>query len=126
MSSRTALTHQQASWPRALQSLALLLLALTPLGCTSESEMALVDPAKYEFYSCAQLETAMKADRARALELQGLQRKAARSQTGAVIGNLTYGPEYRQTVGNMRVIAQTARTNNCSPPITVDPQFLGN
>lgn len=125
MSSPPPQTRRQASWPRALQVLTLVLLALAPLGCTSEGEMALVDPAKYEFYSCAQLETAMKKDRDRALKLQGLQQKAAHSQTGAVIGKLTYGPEYYQTAGDMRVIARTARDNKCNPPIRVDPQFLG-
>ena len=63
----------------------------------------------------------MAKDRERALELLGLEEKAARSQAGTVIGNLAYGPDYHATVGDMRVTRRTAQEKNCKPPIAVDP-----
>ncbi|MPZ56878.1 MAG: twin-arginine translocation pathway signal [Rhizobiales bacterium] len=99
---------------------AALILGGLPLGCGGRVEMALVDPAKYDFHTCPQLERAMKTLAERARELTALQRKAA----GAVIATIAYKPDYLATIGDMRVVETAARDKQCDPPIAIPADTL--
>jgi hypothetical protein len=94
-----------------------LVLAALPFGCGARVEMALVDPAKYQFHSCEQLEREMKQLRERAHELQALRDKATRDPAGAFVAGVAYEPDYLTTLGNMELVETAAREKNCSPPI---------
>jgi len=107
---------------RPLPAAAMLLAALLP-GCAGDSDLALVNPSKYDFYSCTQLERAMKSDRDQALEFRALAQKAAREPVGVVIGKITYGPEISSVDGDMKVIEQAAREKQCDPPILAGPDL---
>jgi hypothetical protein len=94
---------------------ALLLGALC--ACAGVPDAALVDPAKYNYHSCIDLDHAMKIDRDRDRELQGLARKTMRTQQGVVIGTLSYGPEFKYLRGDMALIEQVSKRKECSPPV---------
>jgi hypothetical protein len=93
------------------------MISALPLGCAGNSEM-LVDPAKYQFHTCAQLAREINALREHARELRQLQQRAEREPTGAAVARIAYEPDYLSTVGNMGVIEAAARDRNCDPPIT--------
>ena len=94
-----------------------LVLAALPLGCAGPNEMALVDPAKYQFHTCAQLEREMKTLSERTHELRALHDKAARDSAGAFVARIAYQPDYLSTIGNIRLIAAAAQDRDCDPPI---------
>jgi hypothetical protein len=94
---------------------ALLLGALC--ACAGVPDAALVDPAKYNYHSCLDLERAMKTDRDRDRQLQALARKTMRDQQGVVIGTLSYGPEFKYLRGDMALIEQVSKRKECSPPV---------
>jgi hypothetical protein len=93
--------------------IATLVLAALLLGCSSHPEMTLVDPAKYTFHNCAQLERDMKQLREREQELRVLHNKAGRE--APLIARAAYEPEYLHTIGNMRLIEAAARERECEP-----------
>lgn len=96
--------------------IAVLLAAALPLGCGGGIEMALVNPDKYQFHSCAQLAREMDTLRTRSQELRALYERASRDST--LIARAAYEPDYLSTIGNMQLIETAARESRCSPPIT--------
>jgi hypothetical protein len=95
-----------------------LLMAVVPLGCGGRVEMALVDPDKYQFHSCAQLVREMNTLRARTQELRSLYERASRDPSGQFVARVSYEPEYLSAIGNMQLIETAARDKDCSPPVT--------
>lgn len=93
------------------------LAALAP-GCSAHVETALVDPAKFQFFTCPQLEREMKRLRDHAQELRDLQAKAEREPAGAFIARIAYEPDYLSTIGDMEVVEATAQEKDCAPRIT--------
>jgi hypothetical protein len=91
-------------------------LAALPLSCGSRVEMALVDPGKFQFHTCVQLQREMKKLRDHAQELRVLYDKAARDSTA--VANIAYEADYLSTTGDMRLIERAAREKNCDPPVT--------
>jgi hypothetical protein len=115
--------------PRAAAAIALLTLGLTLVlglaGCASSvSEMgdnmtlAFVDPAKYDYYDCKQLETERKSINTRIEELQRLMAKADTGAAGPVIAELAYRQDYISSRGQAKLANEAWRRNNChdSPP----------
>jgi len=94
-----------------------LLPAALLLGCGAGVETALVDPAKYQFHNCAQLQREMRTLSTRAHELRVLNDKAARDPAGALVARVAYDPEYLSTMGNIELVETAARDKNCDPPI---------
>ena len=101
--------------PVRLSILVLLILAALPLGCGGRVEMALVDPDKYRFHTCAQLTREMTKLRDRSRELRALYDKAARDSS--LVARAAYEADYLSTIGDMQLIEAAAREKNCDPPV---------
>lgn len=94
-----------------------LVLAALPLGCGGRVEMALVDPAKYTFYNCAQLQRDMTRLREQEQELKTLHDKVARDSL--LVARVAYEADYLSTIGDMQLIETAARDRECNPAITI-------
>jgi hypothetical protein len=119
--------HLLAQLPlsRAVAATALLTLVLGLAGCAgSVSEMgdnmtlAFVDPAKYDYYDCKQLEAERKSIANHIEELQRLMAKADTGAAGPVVAELAYRQDYISYRGQAKLADETWRRNNChdSPP----------
>jgi hypothetical protein len=102
---------------RAITVMALLVFG--PLGLAGCADMsdgltsAFADPAKYEFYTCKQLEAERKNLANRAAELQGLMAKADTGVAGPVVAELAYRNEYIAVRGQTRLVDEGWRRNKC-------------
>jgi hypothetical protein len=110
---------------RAAAAMALLTLGLGLAGCAgSVSEMgdsmtlAFVDPAKYDYYDCKQLEAERKSIATHIEELQRLMAKADTGAAGPVVAELAYRQDYISYRGQAKLADETWRRNKChdSPP----------
>jgi hypothetical protein len=103
---------------------ALLALAIGLAGCADMGDSfvsgAFVDPAKYDFYDCKQLEAERKALATRGAELQGLMAKADTGVAGPVVAELAYRNDYISVRAQSRLLEENWRRNKChdSPPGT--------
>ena len=85
-------------------------------GCADMSDSmtsAFADPAKYEFFTCKQLEDERKNLANRAAELQGLMAKADTGFAGPVVAELAYRNEYIAVRGQARLADEGWRRNKC-------------
>jgi hypothetical protein len=107
---------------RAAVALALLMPGLGLAGCSYVGDTAMVsafaDPAKYEFYTCKQLEDERKALANRGAELQGLMAKADTGVAGPVVAELAYRNDYITFRAQSRLAEEAWRRNKCheTPP----------
>jgi hypothetical protein len=114
------------SLSRAAAAIVLLTLGLGLAGCASSvSEMgdnmtlAFVDPAKYDYYDCKQLEAERKNIANHIEELQRLMAKADTGVAGPVVAELAYRQDYISYRGQAKLADETWRRNKCqdSPPV---------
>ncbi len=102
--------------------LALLVPGFGLAGCASISDTPMVaafaDPAKYEFYTCKQLEDERKNLANRGAELQGLMAKAETGVAGPVVAELAYRNDYITYRAQSKLAEEGWRRNKChdSPP----------
>jgi hypothetical protein len=90
-------------------------------GCAGMSDSmtsAFVDPAKYDFYDCKQLENERKSLATRTAEIQGLMAKADTGVAGPVVAELAYRNDYISLRGQAKLADEAWRRNKCqeSPP----------
>jgi hypothetical protein len=95
-----------------------LLIIAGPTGCTSSESIigsTMLDPGKYKtyVYTCEQLSDALKAQKARALQLQKLMDKAAQSPGGEFVGLIAYRGEYIQTQADQKLAAEAQMEKKC-------------
>ncbi len=107
--------------PRTAALLALLALGTGLAGCADMGDkvsMAFVDPAKYDYYDCKQLEAERKSLAGRAAELQGLMAKADTGAAGPVVAELAYRNDYIAVRGQTKLADEAWQRNKChdSPP----------
>jgi hypothetical protein len=107
---------------RATVALALLVSGFGLAGCAYVGDTAMVsafaDPAKYEFYTCKQLEDERKNLASRGAELQGLMAKADTGVAGPVVAELAYRNDYITFRAQSRLAEETWRRDKCheTPP----------
>jgi len=106
---------------RAVVAFVLLVGGFGLAGCADMSDSmtsAFADPAKYEFFTCKQLEDERKNLASRAAELQGLMAKADTGFAGPVVADLDYRKEYIAVRGQTRLADEGWRRNKCheTPP----------
>jgi hypothetical protein len=77
-----------------------------------------VDPAKYEFFDCKQLETERKSLATRTAEIQGLMAKADTGVAGPVVAELAYRNDFISLRGQAKLAEEAWHRNKCqeSPP----------
>jgi hypothetical protein len=81
---------------------------------------AFVDPAKYEYYDCKQLEADRKTLATHIKELQALIDKANTGVGGSVVGEIAYRNDYISAKAQAKLAEETWQRNKCheSPPDT--------
>lgn len=113
------------SFRRTAAALALVLSGVALSGCAGMGDGfmsgAFVDPAKYDYYDCKQLETERTKLAKRVAELQGLIDKAGTGTGGAVVGEIAYRNDYISSRAQLKLLEENWRRNKCkeSPP---DPE----
>lgn len=71
------------------------------------------DPARYDLYDCAQLDTARKPVANRLSELRGLMAKAETGAAGSLVSGVAYQSDFTATRAQLDLIDQNRRRNNC-------------
>jgi hypothetical protein len=109
------------SSPRAAIMLSLLALGTALAGCAEMGDRvssAFVDPARYEYFDCKQLEAERKSLVSRATDLQALMAKADTGTAGPVVAELAYRNDYIALRGQTKLAEEAWQRNNChdSPP----------
>ncbi len=93
-----------------------ILAAATVAGCAASDDASgrfLVQPDRYQLYSCRELAEAAQAVGARQLELEGLMAKAGPDASGHFVSTIAYRPEYLQLRGQMNEIRKTSAEKKC-------------
>jgi hypothetical protein len=103
----------------AIQKCILNLIMIVGLsGCNSITgdtiaENMLVDPGKFDLYTCITLSSTLAALKARELVLQGLMDKASRGPGGEFVNLISYRTEYMQMKGNQKLVLKKQKEKNC-------------
>jgi hypothetical protein len=107
---------------RTAAVLALVLSGISLSGCASMGDGfmsgAFVDPAKYDYFDCKQLEAERTRLTKRVAELQGLIDKAGTGTGGVVVGEIAYRNEFISMRAQLKLLEDNWRRNKCkeSPP----------
>jgi hypothetical protein len=113
---------------REAMALQLFVLSICLGGCADMSDSltaAFVNPAKYDLYSCKQLETERKRLLMRSAELHGLIAKADTGFAGPLVSELAYRNDYIATRGQARLADEVWHRNKCkdSQPVPTTPSM---
>jgi hypothetical protein len=106
--------------PRAVVAMAWLALGTGLSGCASSGgdigdslSLAFVDPARYDFYDCKQLQVERKSIADRLQDTKRLMDKADTGFAGPVVAEIAYRNDYVATVGQARLADEAWKRNNC-------------
>jgi hypothetical protein len=111
--------------PRAAAVAALLALGVALSGCAGgmsevsdsmtldNATLAFVDPARYDFYDCKQLQNERKNLAKAAEDLKKQMEKADTGFAGPVVSEMVYRNDYLSNRGQARLAEQTWKRNNC-------------
>ena len=93
-------------------------------GCASSGDATLspfADPAHYDLYDCAQLNTARKPLAEKLSELRGLMAKAETGAAGSLVSGVAYQSDFTATKAQLDLIDQNRRRNNCGEIVPDTP-----
>jgi len=85
-------------------------------GCAASDDASgrfLVQPDRYQLYTCRELAEAAQTIGVRERELEALMTKAGSDASGRVVGTMAYRPEYLQLRGQMNELRKTAAEKKC-------------
>ena len=111
--------------PRAAAVAALLALGVALSGCAGgmsevsdsmtldNATLAFVDPARYDFFDCKQLQNERKNLAKAAEDLKKQMEKADTGFAGPVVSEMVYRNDYLSNRGQARLAEQTWKRNNC-------------
>ena len=113
--------------PHAAVVMALLALGVGLSGCAGDisdslsldnATLAFVDPARYDFYDCKQLQIERNTIATHIEEIKKLMDKADTGFAGPVVAEIAYRNDYVATLGQAKLADQAWKRNNCheSPP----------
>ena len=95
----------------------ILLFALFLAGCAAEStELLFVKPGEFDHMHCADIAKNMQAAKERDQELQTLTERAEKEPIGAFMAATAYRSDQLRAQGQLKLLAEAARTKNCPPP----------
>ena len=94
---------------------AALLLASVLAACSNGGDglLFLIDPGKYQYYSCAQLATTTTSQSARLQEVATLIERAEQGVGGAVVSTIAYKSDYTVIAQDLKLLEAAARAKNC-------------
>ena len=75
--------------------------------------LAFVDPARYDFYDCKQLQIERNTIATHIEEIKKLMDKADTGFAGPVVAEIAYRNDYISYVGQKKLADQTWKRNNC-------------
>ena len=116
--------HEKAL-PRAAAVTAWLVLGIALSGCAGgmsevsdsltldNATLAFVDPARYDFYDCKQLQNERKSLAKGFEDLKKAMEKADTGFAGPVVSEMVYRNDYLSNRGQARLAEQTWKRNNC-------------
>ena len=93
-------------------------------GCASSGNATLspfADPAHYDLYDCAQLNTARKPLAEKLSELRGLMAKPETGAAGSLVSGVAYQSDFTATKAQLDLIDQNRRRNNCGEIVPDTP-----
>ena len=85
-------------------------------GCAASDDASgrfLVQPDRFQLYSCRQLAEAAQSFVERLQQLEEVMTKAGSDATGRAVSNMAYRPEYLQLRGQMNEIRRTYTEKKC-------------
>jgi hypothetical protein len=115
--------------PHAAVVMALLALGVGLSGCAGDisyslsldnATLAFVDPARYDFYDCKQLQIERNTIATHIEEIKKLMDKADTGFAGPVVAEIAYRNDYISYVGQKKLADQTWKRNNCHE-VPLDP-----
>ena len=115
-------------WRRAAAATVLLGLGAGLAGCAGIGDTvssAFADPAKYELYTCKQLEGERKSLAVRAADLQKLMAKAETGVAGPVVAEMAYRNDYIAVRGQAKFAEEAWQRNKCvaaAPELPTGPE----
>jgi hypothetical protein len=83
-------------------------------GTSGDMSRLLVAPGKYDIYSCPQIADRMQTTEEEGQKLEALIARASQDESGKIIGNIAYGPDYLANRGEMRELRKSAAAKNCT------------
>jgi hypothetical protein len=85
-------------------------------GCSLDSGPGsyLVDPARYDLMQCKDLVAQWKNLSAREQELRKLQARASEGTGGAIIGAISYRPDFEAVLADKKNVQREAAEKNCA------------
>jgi hypothetical protein len=115
------MTDRPHSFLFVLRVAALGVLLAAPLGgcagiADSAASTAFVDPAKYDFFDCKQLEAERASLARQTAELQRLIAKAETGAGGVVVAEVAYRNSYLSVRGQARLADETWVRQHCDRP----------
>jgi hypothetical protein len=97
-------------------------------GCSLNDGVSsyVVDPARYSVYHCKDFRPRLAQLTEREQQLRELMDRASEGGGGVVIGDLSYGPEYQQVIGEEKLLRRAAAGKNCdlNPPAYQSDQII--
>lgn len=84
-------------------------------GCSLSDGVSnyIVDPAHYSVYHCKDFKPRLAALTTREQQLRNLMDRASENGSGVIIGDISYGAEYQQVLGEEKLLRRTAAEKNC-------------
>ncbi|MBU6463360.1 MAG: twin-arginine translocation pathway signal [Bradyrhizobium sp.] len=121
------MSHRKAL-PHAAIVTALLALGIGLSGCAGgvsdisldSATLAFVDPARYDFYDCKQLQIERKSIAGHIEDTRKLMDKADTGFAGPVVAEMAYRNDYISFLGQKKLADQTWKRNNCHE-VPLDP-----
>jgi hypothetical protein len=116
--------------PRAAVAMALLALGIGLSGCSTSvsdikddlsldnASLAFVDPARYDYFDCKQLQTERKNIANHIEDSKRMMAKADTGFAGPLVAEMVYRNDYIANIGQSRLAEQTWKRNKCkeTPP----------
>jgi myo-inositol-hexaphosphate 3-phosphohydrolase len=97
--------------------------ALSACSMGNNPFTAFVDPGKYQYVTCEQINANLKAWSAKEQELKMLMAKAEQGAGGAVVNMLAYKGDYVAANEELQVLNIAARAKNCEDPANWTSNF---
>jgi hypothetical protein len=100
---------------KAVAGVAATLAVLVIFGCSANQDVStlFVDPGHYSAYRCKDFAPQLTLLTTREQSLRNLMDKANESGGGAIVGNLSYGADYEDVLGEEKVLRRAAAEKNC-------------
>ena len=96
-------------------------------GCAASDDASgrfLVQPDRYQLYSCRELAEVAQGIGARQRELEGLMAKAGSDASGRFVGTIAYRPEYLQLRGQMNEVRKTSAEKKCPGAVSISDEAI--